>query len=64
MMSRRDQFIKDIADGNTCKGEFLTLGSAMLDGETITNAYVNACILKLLETYRYKNTLPMALEAN
>ncbi len=41
MMNRRDQFIKDIADGNVCKGEFLTLGSAMLDGETITNSYVN-----------------------
>lgn len=41
MMSRRDDFIKDIADGNVCKGDYLTLGSAMLDGETITNSYVN-----------------------
>jgi len=41
MMSRRDDFIKNIADGNACKGDYLTLGSAMLDGETITNSYVN-----------------------
>ena len=41
MMSRRDDFIKEITDGNTNKGEFLTLGSAMLDGETMTNTYVN-----------------------
>ncbi|WP_299125360.1 helicase HerA-like domain-containing protein [uncultured Winogradskyella sp.] len=36
-----DTFIKDIADGNTFKGDYITLGSAMLDGETMTNAYVN-----------------------
>ncbi|EDP72039.1 hypothetical protein FBALC1_13097 [Flavobacteriales bacterium ALC-1] len=36
-----DTFIKDIADGNTFKGDYITLGSAMLEGETMTNAYVN-----------------------
>ena len=40
-MSRTDDFLKEITDGNTNKGEFITLGSAMLDGETMTNAYVN-----------------------
>ncbi|WP_040278667.1 helicase HerA-like domain-containing protein [Psychroserpens damuponensis] len=40
-MSRKDDFLKEITDGNTNKGEFITLGSAMLDGETLTNAFVN-----------------------
>ncbi|WP_299339432.1 helicase HerA-like domain-containing protein [uncultured Psychroserpens sp.] len=40
-MSRTDDFLKEITDGNTNKGEYITLGSAMLDGETLTNAYVN-----------------------
>ncbi|MCB0463642.1 MAG: helicase HerA-like domain-containing protein [Flavobacteriaceae bacterium] len=39
-MSRTDNFAKTIADGNTFKGDSLTLGSAMLDGQTITNTYV------------------------
>lgn len=40
MMSRTDDFVKTIADGNTFKGDSLTLGSAILDGQTITNAFV------------------------
>lgn len=40
-MSRTDDFLKEITEGNTNKGEFITLGSAMLDGETLTNAFVN-----------------------
>lgn len=40
MMSRTDNFVKSITDGNSFKGDFLTLGSAMLDGQTITNAFV------------------------
>lgn len=40
-MSRTDDFLKEITDGNTNKGEYITLGSAMLDGQTMTNAYVN-----------------------
>jgi DNA helicase HerA-like ATPase len=40
-MSRKDDFFNHIVEGNTCKGEYITLGSAMLDGETITNAFVN-----------------------
>ncbi|WP_452222845.1 helicase HerA-like domain-containing protein [Lacinutrix chionoecetis] len=39
-MSRKDEFFKHITDGNTTKGEFITLGSAMLDGETIKDAFV------------------------
>ncbi|WP_299115215.1 helicase HerA-like domain-containing protein [uncultured Winogradskyella sp.] len=40
-MTNSDKFIKDITDGNTFKGDYITLGAAMLDGETKTNAYVN-----------------------
>lgn len=40
-MSRVEDFIKEINEGNTNKGEYITLGAAMLDGETKTNTYVN-----------------------
>jgi DNA helicase HerA-like ATPase len=40
-MSRTDDFLKEITEGNTNKGDYITLGSAMLDGETLTNAFVN-----------------------
>ncbi|MDO1499862.1 DUF853 family protein [Winogradskyella maritima] len=40
-MSKRDTFFKHITEGNTNKGEFITLGAAMLDGETIKDAFVN-----------------------
>lgn len=39
-MSRQDEFFKHITEGNTTKGEFITLGSAMLNGETIKDAFV------------------------
>lgn len=40
-MDRHDAFIDHITKGNSFKGDFITLGAAMLDGETITDAYVN-----------------------
>ncbi|MEZ4792964.1 MAG: helicase HerA-like domain-containing protein [Gelidibacter sp.] len=40
-MSRKEEFFNHIIEGNTCKGEYITLGAAMLDGETLTNAFVN-----------------------
>jgi DNA helicase HerA-like ATPase len=40
-MKNSERFTKDIAEGNTFKGDYITLGSAMLNGETITNAFVN-----------------------
>ena len=40
-MSRTEDFLKEITEGNTNKGDNITLGSAMLDGETLTNAFVN-----------------------
>jgi len=39
-MSKRDDFFNHITEGNTTKGDYITLGSAMLDGETVTNAFV------------------------
>lgn len=40
-MSNSEKFINDINAGNTFKGDYITLGAAMLDGETKTNAFVN-----------------------
>ncbi len=40
-MTNSETFFKDITEGNTFKGDYITLGSAMLNGETIKNAYVN-----------------------
>lgn len=40
-MSNSEKFINDINSGNTFKGDYITLGAAMLDGETKTNAFVN-----------------------
>ncbi len=39
-MSKIDEFLKHINDGYSCKGDFITLGSAILDGETIGDAQV------------------------
>lgn len=40
MMSRTDDFSKIITESNTFKGDSITLGAAMLDGETVTGAHV------------------------
>jgi len=39
-MSRQDEFFKHITEGNKTKGDFITLGSAILDGNTIKEAFV------------------------
>ncbi len=39
-MTERDTFFKFINDGYKTKGDFINLGAAMLDEETITNAFV------------------------
>ena len=39
-MENKDTFYKYITDGNTFKGDSITLGAAMLEGQTITNAFV------------------------
>ncbi len=39
-MDKKQEFLEFINAGNTFKGDFITMGAAMLDGETITNAHV------------------------
>lgn len=40
-MSKKEKFIGEIEAGYTFKGDFITLGGAMLDGETITGKHIN-----------------------
>jgi len=40
MMNRSETFFNHICEGNKTKGEYLTLGSAMLDGKTLKEAFV------------------------
>ncbi|XLS28438.1 helicase HerA-like domain-containing protein [Flavobacteriaceae bacterium M23B6Z8] len=39
-MSAKEAFLNSITEGYQTKGDFITLGAAMLDGETITDAHV------------------------
>ncbi|MCF7569265.1 DUF853 domain-containing protein [Sabulilitoribacter arenilitoris] len=39
-MSNKDTFFKYITKGNTTKGDFIPIGAAILDGETVTGAHV------------------------
>ncbi|MEC3906967.1 helicase HerA-like domain-containing protein [Tamlana sp. 2201CG12-4] len=39
-MTTKDTFFNYITEGNTTKGEAISVGAAMLDGETITGAHV------------------------
>jgi len=39
-MNRKEVFYNHITEGYATKGDFLTLGSAMLDGETVREAFV------------------------
>ena len=39
-MSKTEEFFNHISEGYKTKGDFLTLGAAMLDGETIKEAFV------------------------
>ncbi|WP_347926415.1 helicase HerA-like domain-containing protein [Pontimicrobium sp. SW4] len=39
-MTRKEEFFNHITQGNTFKGDYITLGSAILDEETVKNAYV------------------------
>ncbi|MBC8769818.1 DUF853 family protein [Arenibacter sp. BSSL-BM3] len=39
-MDIKDRFFAHIEEGYTTKGDFITMGAAMLNGETITNAHV------------------------
>jgi len=39
-MGRKEEFLNHIVSGYTTKGDFITLGAAMLDGETVSGAKV------------------------
>ncbi|AIZ40233.1 MULTISPECIES: helicase HerA-like domain-containing protein [Cellulophaga] len=39
-MSTKDEFLSYIEEGYKTKGDFITMGSAILEGETVTNAFV------------------------
>ncbi len=39
-MSKKDDFFSHITGGYTCKGDFIILGGAMLDGEPIADAHI------------------------
>lgn len=39
-MDRKETFFNYIVEGNTTKGNFIPVGAAMLDGETVTGAHV------------------------
>jgi DNA helicase HerA-like ATPase len=39
-MSSREEFFNHIEKGYTTKGDFISMGAAMLNGETVTNAFV------------------------
>ncbi len=39
-MSTKERFYTYITEGNTTKGDFIPIGAAMLDGETVTGAHV------------------------
>ena len=41
-MNKKETFFNHITEGNTFKGDFITLGSAILDGETIKDVFVKA----------------------
>ena len=49
-MSNTEKFRETIEEGNSFKGDFITLGAAMFNGEVLTNAYVNVP-LKMLNRH-------------
>ncbi|QDO93866.1 DUF853 family protein [Formosa sediminum] len=40
-MTTNDAFLKEITEGNTFKGDYITMGSAILNENPLKNAYVN-----------------------
>jgi DNA helicase HerA-like ATPase len=40
-MSRKDDFLSHINDGYVCKGDYIIIGGAMLDGETLPDAHIS-----------------------
>ena len=42
MSDRKEAFFNHITEGYETRGDFITLGSAMLDGETVKEAFVKS----------------------
>ncbi|MGB8359568.1 MAG: helicase HerA-like domain-containing protein [Bacteroidales bacterium] len=40
-MSKKDDFFSQIKEGYACQGDYIVLGGAMFDGETIPDAHIN-----------------------
>ncbi len=40
-MSQKDEFLSHINEGYSCKGDYIVLGGAMFEGETIADAHIN-----------------------
>lgn len=40
-MGNKEKFFEHIEQGYAMKGDYITVGAGMLDGETMTNAYIN-----------------------
>jgi len=43
-MSRKDDFFSQINNGYACKGDYIIVGGAMLDGETIPDAHIKIAL--------------------
>ncbi|MEM6542599.1 MAG: helicase HerA-like domain-containing protein, partial [Bacteroidota bacterium] len=39
-MDRKEKFLAHLEKGYTMKGDYIAMGAGMVDGETVTNAFV------------------------
>ena len=46
-MSKKDDFFSHINGGYSCKGDYIVLGGAMLDGEAVTDAHIRIALKSL-----------------
>jgi len=46
-MSRKEDFFSHISSGYTCKGDYIILGGAMLDGEAVADAHIKIALKTL-----------------
>lgn len=46
-MSRNEDFFSHISSGYTCKGDYIILGGAMLDGEAVADAHIKIALKTL-----------------
>lgn len=46
-MNKKDDFFSHISGGYSCKGDYIVLGGAMLDGEAVTDAHIRIALKSL-----------------